>query len=624
MLLKLFILGIITALPYVFGNLYILSYVSLSAVIILLIKSDARIKKKRSAYAQGFVFGMGYFGMVYNWFMAVYPMEFAGIGKVQAALLLLFCWLGLSALQAFEFGFVTLLYLLSGPSMKKPLRSGLMFMILWVVFEWQQTLFWRGVPWARLALTQSGSTALLQNASLFGSLFTSGLIVFINVLIAVAAIHALNRISEPKINVSIPCTEKELGTSGINRSGSGADRILSGKEVKLNNTPDAGVGLKTAVCKVLKAIKNKKTAVFALSALFVFTANLVFGTIRMEVKEKDGADTAIQAAVIQGNISSNEKWSQGSTELTTERYIELTEKCVSETGVEIVVWPETAIPVKLRYYPSLVNRLSALSEKLGIYLFVGALDTEIDESGDVCEYNAIYMFDQEGNLSENVYYKRRPVPFGEYVPMRKLVFTLFPFLDSLNMLSDDLTPGTESKVFGLDGTAAASLICFDSIYETLALDAVRDGAEFLMISTNDSWFADSAALTQHCNHARLRAIETGRYVLRAANTGISAVIDDCGNTIAVKPALETGYATAGIYPESDRTLYSYVGNIFAYICFMAVTSVFTYRVVKRSVKRKNIKTVTIPQKSEPENVKATPHNSDCANLPSDFSSNKPN
>ncbi len=644
MLLKLFLMGIITALPYVFRKLYILSYVSLAVVIILLILADMRIKKKRVAYLQGFVFGLGYFGTVFMWFMAVYPMEFAGIGKAQAAALLLFCWFGLSALQAFEFGFVTLFFYLARPSVTKPLKSGLVFMLLWVVFEWQQTLFWRGVPWARLALTQAESPALLQNASLFGSLFTSGLIVFINVLIACAAIYAMNKINLTRNFNENPATDSTGQTIGTNSdtsadseknseirahtssvSGNGIDNEIDFEigfhsesspggrndnelnsenrtNTELNNgvgaDDKAGLKLKSAFknesLKIFEALKNKKTALFAVAALCVFSLNLIYGTVRMAVIENETEDTQLKAAVIQGNISSNEKWGSGSVELCLQRYEELTLKCVEETGAEIVVWPETAIPIKIRYYPQAVDRLSSLAEELGIYMFVGAFDLQRDSEGISREYNAMFMFSPDGSISDNIYCKRHLVPFGEYVPMREIVFTLLPMLDSLSMLSDDLTPGTDSNVFEFDGIKSASLICFDSIYETLALDAVRDGAEILMISTNDSWFSDSAALTQHCNHARLRAIETGRYVLRAANTGISSIIDPCGNKITTIPALETGYAAADITARGDRTLYSYVGNIFPYLCITFLTAVFVYKAVMKlkSEKRREDKNTT--------------------------------
>ena len=106
-----------------------------------------------------------------------------------------------------------------------------------------------------------------------------------------------------------------------------------------------------------------------------------------------------------------------------------------------------------------------------------------------------------------------------------------------------------------------SVICFDSIYESLILDSVRAGANLLCISTNDSWFEDSAAVYEHNAHAKLRAVETGRYVVRAANTGISSIITPTGKVTESLPPLVEGYILDGVYMISANTLYTMVGNV---------------------------------------------------------------
>jgi apolipoprotein N-acyltransferase len=132
-----------------------------------------------------------------------------------------------------------------------------------------------------------------------------------------------------------------------------------------------------------------------------------------------------------------------------------------------------------------------------------------------------------------------------------------------------------------------SLICFDSIYEQLSLDSVRDGAQLLAVSTNDSWFFDSAAARMHNAQAQLRAAETGRCIIRAANTGISSVISSRGELLSTLPALQDGVLTASITQGDHVTLYTRIGNLFVYLCMSYSVGLVLCEVLSR---RKNKRT----------------------------------
>lgn len=531
MFVKFFLCGLIAALPFVFTALWPLSWVSLVPVVFMLMRKGSDISK-RKAYLYGLGFGMGYFGVMFYWFTCLYPMEFAGIGNAQSLILVLVCWFGLALLQSIEFGFVILLYRLVRPDNKKIWLCALLFCALWVVFEWQQTLFWRGVPWARLALSQSAVPFLQQSASLLGSMFTSAVIAAVNAFIA-AALYSI--IGDKPV--------KEL------------PRVFA------------------------EGFKKKKTVIFASVALGIFVLNASYGAIRYLTYDVT-SDRKVTAAVIQGNISSLDKWSEGSVKRSTEIYLELTEKCVKETGAEFVVWPETVITENLRTSPSISRLLSDKAKELGITMFVGAYDSETVED-EKYSYNAIYIFYPDGSMGEGTYKKQHLVPFGEYTPMEDLIKTILPILYDINLLGDPFTPGEETEVFDTQYGKVGSLVCFDSIYETLARSSVRDGAELITLSTNDSWFRDSAAVYQHNSHACLRAIENGRYVVRAANTGVSTIISPVGNTLTLIEPLVDGYAAADVYMKTERTLYSYVGNIFVYVCIGFITAALVYSRVSR-------------------------------------------
>jgi apolipoprotein N-acyltransferase len=121
-------------------------------------------------------------------------------------------------------------------------------------------------------------------------------------------------------------------------------------------------------------------------------------------------------------------------------------------------------------------------------------------------------------------------------------------------------------VFDLAVGQVGSLICFDSIYERNALDSIGNGAQLLAVSTNDSWFTDSRGVWMHHAQSQLRAIETGRYVVRSANTGVSSIINDRGEALETLAPLKTGYVMDEVTLSERATVYSTIGNLFAYAC----------------------------------------------------------
>jgi apolipoprotein N-acyltransferase len=149
--------------------------------------------------------------------------------------------------------------------------------------------------------------------------------------------------------------------------------------------------------------------------------------------------------------------------------------------------------------------------------------------------------------------------------MRGIVTLIIPPLADLVMLGENLEAGKGAQVIALEEAALGGLVCFDSIYEELTRDSVLSGAQVLCVSTNDSGFSDSSALHMHNAQARLRAIESGRYVIRAANTGISSVISSKGEVMGSLGALEEGMIVGEVRVNSHLTLYSRIGNLFVYL-----------------------------------------------------------
>ncbi len=316
---------------------------------------------------------------------------------------------------------------------------------------------------------------------------------------------------------------------------------------------------------VASAVMNETHRRTAISlALTMFSINLALGTLTTVCGQANG-DT-VRAAAVQGNISSSEKWDSDSLDKTLEVYKRLTEEAAAE-GAEVAVWPETAIPYVLEESVELSKFVSSLAEDNNITIIVSAFSYD-QESG--LRYNSMIEARPDGSFGERVYSKQHLVPFGEFVPMRELVMLLIPPLADIGMLDADLLAGDGSVVMGSEIGKIGCGICFDSIYEGVVLGSVRDGAQVIAIATNDSWFSDSAALSMHNSQSRLRAIESGRYVVRAANTGISSIIDPLGNIDGELGANKEGYVVSEITLSEGRTMYSYIGNLFVYMCIASL------------------------------------------------------
>jgi apolipoprotein N-acyltransferase len=154
------------------------------------------------------------------------------------------------------------------------------------------------------------------------------------------------------------------------------------------------------------------------------------------------------------------------------------------------------------------------------------------------------------------------VPFGEYVPLRRLLF----FVGSLVQAVSDFSPGTEPRVFEMgDGRTVSVAICYESVYPWIARAFAARGSQLLATITNDAWFGRSSAAYQHFDQGALRAVEEGRYVVRAANTGISGAVDPYGRVLAASPIFEPAVLTVDVRLLSDRTIYSRVGDLIVWM-----------------------------------------------------------
>ena len=324
---------------------------------------------------------------------------------------------------------------------------------------------------------------------------------------------------------------------------------------------------------------SRRVLCAALAAGLVF-GNLAFGAIRMATVRDMGEP--VKVAAIQGNKGSLENWSFTTMDKVMEVYGELSREA-AENGAELIVWPETCIPANIDRQGWVYEYVTELSQECGVPILCG-LFTRVAEGSDA-DYNSIVAALPDGTVHGTVYNKRNPVPFGEFVPFRELVMTVIPPLAEINTLDEDIPAGADSVVMELDVGNVGPLICFDSIYERNALDSIGNGAQILAVSTNDSWFTDSRGVWMHHAQSQLRAIETGRYVVRSANTGVSSVINDRGEVLELLEPLKTGYVLKEAYLSDRVTVYSVIGNVFAYVCVAVCAAAILYPAVELALLR---------------------------------------
>ena len=273
----------------------------------------------------------------------------------------------------------------------------------------------------------------------------------------------------------------------------------------------------------------------------------------------------IAVRLVQTNISLDQPWKQPDSEQLLD---ELGNLSTSDAiRPKLVVWPETPAPFYLNEDAGFRARMQGIARKLGGYFLVGYIDA-VGEGPS----NSAGLLDPKGDQVSR-YDKMHLVPFGEYVPFKRLLF----FAESLTRQVGEFVPGTEYTIAPLDGHRISTAICYESIFPDLVRRFVKHGSELLVVITNDGWFGESSAPYQHLRMGVVRSVENRRYMVRTANTGISAIIDPYGRIEAGTPIGVRTILDGTAHFRSDRTFYTEYGDVFAYANVLAVAVLFVWR-----------------------------------------------
>jgi apolipoprotein N-acyltransferase len=277
--------------------------------------------------------------------------------------------------------------------------------------------------------------------------------------------------------------------------------------------------------------------------------------IRELLKEAPRAEVTL----VQGNIDQNLKWNERYQSETLVIYRTLSVQSIPAQG-GLIVWPETAAPFYFERADPLREVVVDVARTSGRSLLFGSPSYE-EENGKVFYRNSAYLLRPDGVVAGR-YDKVHLVPYGEYVPLRKF----FPFIGKLVVGVGDFRPGHGFDPIESDGRRFGVLICYEGIFPEAARDYKRKKADLLVNITNDAWFGRTSAPYQHLSMTVFRAVENRLYLVRAANSGISALIDPTGVIISRTGIFERTVLKGEVKFIDEKTLYAAYGDLFAYLC----------------------------------------------------------
>lgn len=372
---------------------------------------------------------------------------------------------------------------------------------LWVGFDWVRGFLFSGFPWMDLGYGLWQEPYLIQGASVFGHHGITFCLLLTNIVTALLI------------------------------------RDRNGQKIK-------AYGLATIAC------------------LLVIMPGYSF--LALKSGEKRLAESAYaEIGAVQGNISQDQKWSSEIKEKTVGKYLDLSQSIDNFAALDLLVWPETALP----FYPAIAPEFAAVVRFLDqkqIPVLTGSPWYELDpaENSGYRYYNSAILLGVDRRLLGR-YDKSHLVPYGEYVPLKKYMGFIQPLVETVG----DFTPGTIDKPLEVGSVKAGVLLCYESIFPDIARKWVNQQANVLVNLTNDAWYGKSSAPYQSFGMTVFRAVETGRSIVRAANTGISGVVDPFGRVLTKSDIFVPWASKARVPLFQHITFFAEWGWLLGPLCF---------------------------------------------------------
>jgi len=307
---------------------------------------------------------------------------------------------------------------------------------------------------------------------------------------------------------------------------------------------------------LLEPGRARITVVASVAVLLIAAAG--WGTWRIADGSLTREGTPIRVGLIQGNVAQEEKLNltpQIARRILT-TYIAMTRDAVRR-GAQYVIWPESSTPFGFDESAIGQQALRDLAREVRVPILVGS--DHIEKGTPPVQYNSAFQLSPDGETAA-IYNKMHLVPFGEFIPLQRWISFVAPLVKRFLPFAE----GKSVIMLPVGSHVASTSICYEVVFPALVRQAVNAGSELLTTITNDGWYGHSSAPYQHFELASMRAIEQGRYLARAANTGISGLIDPYGRVVARSGIFEQ----VGMVEEarflSTRTIYARIGDVVSY------------------------------------------------------------
>ncbi len=301
--------------------------------------------------------------------------------------------------------------------------------------------------------------------------------------------------------------------------------------------------------------------------LLVLCTTIIYGHWQIQQQATlDQSAKRLSIGLVQANIEQDKKWDKAYTAETLDRYTKLSLQ--AGTTRNLLIWPEAATPFFFEQEPKYQEAITRIVQATNTPLLFGSPTLRFHPDGSPYLFNSAFLLTNEGQITDR-YDKRHLVPFGEYIPLKSLLF----FLDKLVVGIGDFQSGQGSMTMSLPAAFSGSAptfavpICFEVIFPDLVRRMAQEGTNFLVTITNDAWFGNSAAPYQHFAMVVFRAVENHMAFARAANTGISGFIGPDGRILAATPVFTQEAVTSSIpLRHSAPTIYTRYGDVFSWAC----------------------------------------------------------
>jgi apolipoprotein N-acyltransferase len=488
----------------------------------------ARASSYKGAFALGWLSqGIAWLLMV-PWVIRVMS-HYGGLPYITGVLL----FVAMCAYLGMYGGLFALLFHRIAPGMR--FRRWLFVPLAWAVVEYIRTYLFSGFPWSLIAASIIDYTPLVQFDRVAGPYALGVLILLPSTLIAWLVVR----------------WGVGSGVWGVGETKSEVD--------SLSHIPPP----------------TPHSPIFAIAAVAIVTfVWWTTGYVAEKVIVRPTTAPTARAALLQPNISQEMRWDNDNLVLIFRRMMAMTEEATGH-GVQVVIWPESTVPLSYATTDFYRQAIEDISRAHGVDVILGSVAEDAEQPEKM--WNAAFLVSAGRTIGH--YDKIRLVPFGEYVPLRKMLFFAHKLVHAVGQFEF----GTKDTP--LDGLFRyGPAICYEVVFPQIPRTQVVHGANVLITITNDAWYDGTSAPRQHLNQARLRAIENDRYLLRAGTTGISAVIDPTGRIVQELAMGKQGIIYADFQPRTSVTPYVHYGDWFAWAA-MVVVIVGMVRPRRRSMER---------------------------------------